>query len=135
MRVLVDTSVWSLALRRNQPEQKMEVEELRELIRETRAVLVGPVRQEILSGIRFDEQFQQLRIRLQAFPDVEIGTEDYETAAHFFNSCRRKGIQGSNTDLLLCAVSHNKGLPILTTDKDFLQYSKVLGVKLHVCRQ
>jgi predicted nucleic acid-binding protein len=135
MNVLVDTSVWSLALRRSDPSSNPAVNELRELIRETRAILVGPVRQEILSGIRSDRQYLQLRERLRAFPDVEIQTGDYEIAAQFFNICRTKGVQGSNTDFLLCAVAKNRNIPILTTDNDFVHYKKHIDIKLLSCRK
>ena len=98
MRVLVDTSVWSLALRRNQPADSPEVTELIELISEVRCQMIGPVRQELLSGIKN-------QIHLRAFPDLEVTTRDYETAAEFFNLCRGKGVQGSNTDFLICVIA------------------------------
>ena len=134
MNVLVDTSVWSLALRRDAPRGAAEERELIELIREDRVVLTGPVRQELLSGVRTTPQFELLRTRLRAFPDVILGPGDYEEAALCFNRCRAKGIQGSNTDFLLCAISLSRGLAIFTTDKDFLGFRKVLHVKLHVPR-
>jgi predicted nucleic acid-binding protein len=131
MKVLVDTSVWSLALRRRAPAHAT-VDELRRLISYGRAALVGPVRQELLSGIRDQAAFEQLRDHLRAFPDEPITTEDYERAAACLNTCRAKGIQGSNTDFLLCAVAERHRLPILTTDADFRQFARVLPITLHV---
>ncbi len=131
MRVVVDTSVWSLALRRNTPSQAMPVvNQLRDLIVDGRVVLLGAVRQEVLSGIRHIEQFTRLRNYLRAFPDLELTTEDYELAAEFYNTCRTHGIQGANTDFLLCAVAHNRDWYIMTIDKDFESFQAYIPVRL-----
>lgn len=131
MNVLVDTSVWSLALRRAKSLDATASRELAELIREGRVVLLGPVRQELLSGIKIKAQFDLLRDHLRSFPDVELDPSDYEEAASAFNSCRERGIQGSNTDFLICAVATRRKLAIYTTDNDFRQYAKVLKLVLH----
>ena len=131
MTVLVDTSVWSLAFRYRKPPDHGAVTELRDLILEARVRLVGPVRQEILSGIREMSHFVKLRAQLQAFPDLALKTIDYERAAEFYNLCRSRGIQGSNTDFLLCAVAERQNLPILTTDGDFESFSQHLPIALH----
>lgn len=130
MKVLVDTSVWSLALRRRAPSHDA-VDELRRLVSSGRAAIVGPIRQEVLSGIRESAAFERLRDQMRAFPDEPITVPDYERAAEFFNTCRQKGVQGSNTDFLLCAVSANHQLPILTTDADFTRYAALLSIPLH----
>ena len=131
MNVLVDTSVWSLALRRPGAHASAETAELVELIREGRVEMLGAIRQEILSGIRAPEQFRKLRDRLRAFGDVVLDESDYEEAATCFNRCRAKGLQGSNTDFLMCAASLRRNLAILTTDKDFDGFARVLGFELH----
>jgi predicted nucleic acid-binding protein len=91
----------------------------------------GAIRQEILSGIRTAEQSRKLRDRLRAFEDVTLHEVDYEEAATCFNRCRAKGLQGSNTDFLMCAVSLRHDLAILTTDQDFEGFANVLGFELH----
>ena len=132
MKVLIDTSVWSLALRRRHPDREAAiVEELARLIADFEVAMIGPIRQELLSGIRDERQYLTLREKLRAFPDLRLDTADFETGARFFNKCRAEGVQGSNTDLLLCAVGHLRGMPIFTTDKDFNAYSRTLGTKLH----
>jgi len=131
MKIIIDTCVWSLALRRNEPQSNGYVEELKELVKEVRAQLVGPVRQELLSGIKSKKQFNLLKSHLGAFEDLEIEREDYELAAEYFNTSRNKGIQGSNTDFLICAISTRRKMPILTTDKDFSNFQAVLPIKLH----
>lgn len=131
MNVLVDTSVWSLALRRASKPAHPSAEELTELVREGRVVMIGAIRQELLSGVRDAKQFATLREHLRAFPDLALETEDFEQAADFYNKCRSKGIQGSNIDFLICAVAVRRELTILTTDRDFTGYSHMLPLQLH----
>jgi hypothetical protein len=135
MMVLVDTSVWSKALRRAKEVDSKVVREFRSLILEHRVVLIGPIRQEILSGIREDTQFEKLQNHLAAFPDIPLQTDDYVTAAKFFNMCRAKGIQGSNTDFLICAVAVRRQLAIFTIDKDFTLFARHLPIVLHEKRR
>jgi hypothetical protein len=135
MKVLVDTSVWSLALRRGKQSIAAPAQELRQLIQDHRVQMIGPIRQEILSGIRNDSQFNKLRKHLESFPDLPILTNDYVSAAKFFNLCRSKGIQGSNTDFLICAVAVRNKFSIFTTDKDFELFSKHIKIILHQAEQ
>jgi predicted nucleic acid-binding protein len=134
MTVLVDTPIWSLALRRkgshlNPAEQRL-TEALSELIRAGQAELLGIVRQELLSGIREETQFRKLRDLLSGFEDPQLAAGDYEEAAHLHNQCRARGVSGSAFDFLLCAVAHRRGWHIFTTDLDFPRYSKIIGVQL-----
>lgn len=131
MKVIVDTSVWSLALRRDKDDSPSSVQELRHLIHDHRVQMMGPIRQEILSGIRSKSQFKKLQRHLESFPDLPIFTEDYVAAAQFFNHCRSKGIQGSNTDFLICAAAVRNKFSIYTTDKDFQMFSKYIQIVLH----
>ncbi len=135
MNVLIDTSVWSLALRRTagqlNPEERRAVEEWRALVREGRARLIGIVRQELLSGIRDEKHFELVRERLAAFDDIEIKAEDHEDAARFFNRCRSRGVTATPIDLLICAVAARHGLAVFTTDDDFNQFRSLLGINLH----
>jgi len=128
MKVLVDTSVWSLAFRRKQPDDI--VEKLVDLIHASLVVMIGPVRQELLSGIPNNKEFNDLKSRLEHFDDLPIATSDYEKAAEFYNICRSCGVQGSHDDFLICAVAANNNLRIFTTDKDFEQYAKHLPIQI-----
>src|SRR5215467_12432510 len=109
MNVLVDTSVFSLALRRKNESlsanEKFLVEELSELIREGRVRMIGLIRQELLSGIKATEQYEKLRVLLRSFPDEVMDTSDYEEAAKAGNRCRARGVAVSIVDILLCAVA------------------------------
>lgn len=134
MKVLVDTSVWSLALRRKTARNDLPAKELATLIDEGRVLMLGAIRQELLSGIRAMEQIKKLRDALRSFPDESLDAEDYEKAASCFNACRTKGVQGSNTDFLLCAVALRRKAPILTVDRDFAAYAKHLKFERHALR-
>ena len=137
MKVLIDTSVWSQALRRQSSEslstaQERVINVLKELIHDSRIAMLGPVRQELLSGVKTQKQFEALQQILSVFSDETLLKEDYEQAAKNFNHCRQGGVQGSNTDFLICAVSMSRGWPIYSLDKDFLQYQKHLALKLYL---
>jgi predicted nucleic acid-binding protein len=136
MNLLVDTPVWSLALRRKHanlsPREDRVTQALAEVIRDGRAQLVGVVRQELLSGIREEERFRKLRDYLRAFDDPPLETGDYEQAAQMHNRCRARGIAGSAIDFLICAMASRRNWQIFTTDKDFEHYRRVLGLKLYV---
>ena len=131
MRVIVDTSVWSLALRRRNPQPSPETEVLADLISEGRVVLLGAIRQEILSGVRYPEQFERLRAALEPFPDESVGTSDYVEAAKVCNDCLRSGVLTGNTDCLIASVAISRGMEVLTRDKDFVHMSGIVPVKLH----
>ena len=129
MKVIVDTSVWSLALRRQQQNNSI-ADKLRDFIGDGRVILLGAVRQEILSGIKQQAQFDKLKNNLRAFPNLLLGAEDYELAADYFNICRRNGLQGANTDFLICATANRRNYEIFTTDKDFIGFSQYLPIVL-----
>ena len=136
MNLLVDTPVWSLALRRKQadlsPREERVTQALQEVIRDGRAQLVGVVRQELLSGIREEERFRKLRDYLRAFDDPPLETGDYEEAAQMHNRCRARGIAGSAIDFLICAMAARRHWQVFTTDRDFERYGRVLGLKMYV---
>jgi len=134
MKIIVDTCVWSLALRRNTVKKNPFINELKNLIEEIRVQFIGPIRQELLSGIKSKKQFDTLKLHLEAFSDIELEAKDYELAAEYFNAARKKGIQGSNTDFLICAISSRRKMPILTTDKDFTNFQSVFPISLHLPR-
>jgi len=133
--VLVDSTVWSLALRRkpgdlSQTEQEL-VDEWIQLVSEDCATLVGLCKQEILSGIRRKDQFERLEIALSDFPSLAVDDADYIEAAKYYNLCCEKGVAGTPIDLLICAVAARLGMPILTADQDFHRYAKHLPILLH----
>ena len=131
MRILVDTCVWSAVLRRGSLASDPVRMEMERLIEEGCVELIGPVRQEVLSGVRTESQFDSLREALDLFPEIVIRSEDYVEAARLYNSCRSRGIQGAGTDFLVCAVAIREDIPVFTVDADFERYAQVFPLPLH----
>ena len=130
MKILVDTPIWSYALRPRNNKYQYEIDQLTSLIRDQRALIIGPIRQEILSGYSDLRKFRKLKEKLSYFENTPIQDIDYELAAELCNQCRKKGIQGSHIDFLICAVAKRIEVPIYTTDKDFPAYQKIISIKL-----
>lgn len=121
MKVLVDTSVWSLALRRKDAaglsadEQKLKAE-LSQAIQDGRVVLIGMIRQELLSGIKEQAQYEKVKAALDAFLDEPIDTADHEYAARLYNECRSRGGEAGPVDMLICAVAVRRNWQVLSSD-------------------
>ena len=135
MKVLVDTCIWSQSLRQNIDKNNPVVNELIELIKEVRVQMIGPIRQELLSGIRSTTQYENLKNHLSVFLDLMITTQDYEKAAECYKLARKNGIQGSNTDFLICSISNRYNMPIFTDDKDFELFKNILPIELYQIRK
>lgn len=135
MKVLVDTCVWSLSLRRRKGTAGLNEEErgfvaaLTEAIRDGRVAMVGPIRQELLSGIRDAAQFEKLRSILDAFADKPMTTAIYVEAARLDNLCRARGVQCGEVDMLLCAAALHYGWTILTSDAGLLRCMEVIDAE------
>ncbi|MFZ0392750.1 MAG: PIN domain-containing protein [Terracidiphilus sp.] len=126
MKIIVDTCVWSLAFRRRSAALLSESEtalvaQLRSAIQSKEAAIIGPIRQEILSGIRDKAKFALTRGLLDPFPDEEIVAADYVESARLFNFCRDHGVECGPVDILLCAIAIRMKFEILTNDADILR--------------
>jgi len=128
--ILVDTCIWSEALRKKKSNRPDVIDKLTEIINTNQAHIIGPIRQELLSGVKEKKTFNSLKNKLSYFQDIELKMVDFETAAEYFNLCQSKGIQGSNTDFLISAASTRLSIPIFTIDNDFDHFKKVLKLKL-----
>jgi len=135
MLVLVDTPIWSLGLRRTasdlNPRERRLVNALQELIGDGRAQIIGPVRQELLSGVRDETVFRRLRAELRAFDEPPLDISDYEDAAQIHNECRSHGLAGSAIDFLICAAAVRRNWQIFTTDQDFTRYATAVRLILY----
>ena len=133
--ILSDTSVWSIALRRRHHDRNDAEKRLyfhwHEAVRTGQACLMGPIRQEVLSGVPSTAQFQTLKSQLDVIPSLPIDDAIWELAAEYFNTCRRHGIAPAATDMTICAAAHVHGASIFTTDPDFARYSAHLPITLH----
>ncbi len=128
--MLIDTCIWSLALRGKTPRDKAITATLTTVISAGNAQIIGLIRQELLSGYSDRNQFLKLKAQLEYFPDEAVVDEDYITAAEFSNHCRINGVQGSHTDFLICAVAARLEVEIFTTDNDFEHYALHLPIAL-----
>jgi predicted nucleic acid-binding protein len=129
VKVLVDTCVWSQVLRHKNHNKQVEIR-LKELIRDGRVVMIGPIRQELLSGLSDEAQFEALGDSLSPFEDISLTSRHFIQAAEFSNRCRKKGVQGSTTDFLICSVAFLEGLEVFTSDSDFIRYKRMLPINL-----
>jgi predicted nucleic acid-binding protein len=120
MTLLVDTSVWSLAFRRDAPVASAEVAALRAAIAGGDAIVTtGLVLQELLQGFAGPRDRKDIVQRFAALPLLVPDRQDYIDAADIRNVCRRAGVQIGTIDALLSQLCVRHELVLLTTDADF----------------
>ena len=120
MTLLVDTSVWSLAFRRDSPDSSAEVSALRHALEGGDIVVTtGLILQELLQGFSRPRASKDIVDRFSALPFISPDRQDHIDAAELRNKCRRSGVQASTIDALLAQLCVRHGLTLLTTDKDF----------------
>jgi hypothetical protein len=129
MSLLVDTSVWSLALRRDRPAGR-EVEALRAGIESGEVVLTGIILQEILQGFPSVERTRRLADHLAPFPLLGLHRGDYLYAAEIRNKCRAKGLAVSTVDAQIAAAAINHRCALLTADADFALIARHFPLRL-----
>ena len=131
MSVFVDTSVWSLAFRRDTPSPTNEVRALTRVIETGETILTtGLVLQELLQGFSGPRARQQIVDRFSAIPLVAPDRHDHIDAAELRNLCRRAGIQVGTIDALLAQLCIRHDLTMLTTDQDFQNVARKCALKL-----
>ncbi len=131
MNVIVDTSVWSLALRRTVPRDTAPVRTLYRLLDQDGTVLLlGVILLELLQGFRSTRDFTGLQRHLASFPLLEPHREDYVEAARLRNHCATKGVQAGTIDSLIAAMCTQHGCHLLTTDQDFTRIARHSLLKL-----
>ncbi len=131
MTVIVDTSIWSLALRRNAPDKNPEAEILRKLIEGGENIyLLGIILQEILQGVKEPQDFRKLREHLDAFPLIDLKKEHYIKAAELKNHMIKKGIQASTIDALIAAAAIETDCILYSNDKDFYHIARHSKLRL-----
>ena len=120
MMVLVDTSVWSLGMRRDAPPAVAEVEALKSALADGgQVVTTGLVLQELLQGFAGPKERRAIVERFSALPLIAPDREDHVDAAALRNHCRKAGVQVGTIDALLAQLCIRHDLLLLTTDKDF----------------
>jgi predicted nucleic acid-binding protein len=133
--ILVDSSIWSLALRRKRRDLSRSESGIayhaRELVIAGDAAVIGLIRQEVLSGIASAAQFEAIKSQLLAVDELAMSTNTYILAAEFFNTCGAAGIAPGAIDMTICAAAHAEAVPIFTVDPDFTRYAKILPIALY----
>ncbi|WP_179873120.1 type II toxin-antitoxin system VapC family toxin [Microcella indica] len=119
MTVLVDTSVWSLALRRDRPTNSPAVAGLRTALESDLVVTTGLIVQELLQGFLPERTQSEIRRRFRALPAMQPTRDDHIAAAELRNSCRRAGVQLGTIDALIAQLCITHDLELLSTDRDF----------------
>ena len=132
MTLLVDTSVWSLALRRDPPiSAAPQVQALRDALEGNEIVVTtGLVLQELLQGFAGARAHQDIIDRFAALPLLGPDRQDHIDAAALRNRCRRAGVQVGTIDALLAQLCIRHGLTLLTTDNDFVHAASHCPLKL-----
>ena len=130
MSLLVDTSVWSLAFRRDSPEAGPEVRALRSALEQGESVVcTGLIFQEILQGFVGAKARDSLLQHFSALPFVSPDRFDHIEAAELRNHCRRNGVQVGTVDALIAQLCIRHDLTLLSTDADFLHASRFCGLR------
>jgi predicted nucleic acid-binding protein len=131
LSVFVDTSVWSLAFRRDVPSPTNEVHALTHMIGMGETILTtGLVLQELLQGFSGPRARQQIVDRFSAIPLVAPDRHDHIEAAELRNLCRRAGVQVGTIDALLAQLCIRHDLTMLTADQDFQNVARKSTLKL-----
>ena len=131
MSLFVDTSVWSLAFRRERPSAAGEVQALIRAIEAGELILTtGLVLQELLQGFLGAKAQAQLLDRFSAIPLIVPDRTDHIEAAALRNHCRRAGIQAGTIDALLAQLCLRHGLTMLSADDDFRHIAGQCALRL-----
>lgn len=131
MTLLVDTSVWSLALRRDLEATEPEVHELKDALFGAEVVVTtGLVLQELLQGFSGAKAQTQIIERFAALPLLQPDRDDHIGAAALRNACRQAGVQIGTIDALLAQLAIRHDLSLLTTDKDFTHAAKHCALRV-----
>jgi predicted nucleic acid-binding protein len=129
--LLVDTSVWSLALRRDAVASEPEVQQLKDaLLGADVVVTTGLVLQELLQGFSGAKASAQIIERFAALPLLQPEREDHVAAAVLRNTCRRSGIQVGTIDALIAQLCIRHDLTLLSTDNDFKLAAKHCALRV-----
>ena len=131
MSLFVDTSVWSLVFRRDSPSTAPEAERLNEALdgRE-RIYTTGLVLQELLQGFRGPRRERYVIERFAAFRLIVPTREDHIEAARLLRECRRRGVQTGTVDALLARLCIDRGLTMLSADRDFARIAEWTSLRL-----
>ena len=132
MRVLVDTSVWSLSLRRGGPADHPAVRRLASLLEEgADVVLTGIILQEILQAFRSESAFRKAARYLAPFPLLALTWDDHVAAARLHRRCAASGVAATTVDCRIATAAIRNDCALLTADEDFRRIAELSELRLH----
>ena len=130
-RVIIDTSVWSEALRRKKNTINSSETIIRKIIeKDIEILLLGIILQEILSGISNEKLYNEIKKILDDFVYLKTTKNDYIYASELSNKCRSNGIKAGSIDYLIASTTIQNDLYLVTYDKDFVNISKYTDLKI-----
>ena len=131
MKVVVDTSVWSLSLRKKGPADHEAVSKLASLLDDGEEVLItGTILQEVLQAFRHPATARKVARYFEPLPLVELARSDYAAAAALHRRCASRGVTASTTDCQIAQAAISRNCPLLTTDRDFARIARCSDLKL-----
>jgi len=130
-KFIIDTSVWSEALRRKKNTVNSSETVVRKIIEnDDEIVILGIILQEILTGISNEKLFREIKDILDDFVFLDITKNDYIYASELSNKCRSKGVIAGSIDFLIASAAIRNELQLVTFDKDFFNISKHSNLKI-----
>jgi len=132
--ILLDTSLLSAAYRRRRGSapEPFAAAHLRQLVKHNAPLAIpGIVFQELLSGVRTEEQFSRLQMLLESFPIVSARPPDHVAAARLFNACRSKGVAATLIDCLIASQAAGRHVALWSFDHDFARIARFTDLKLY----
>jgi len=131
IRFLIDTSVWSEALRRKEKKLNSSETLVKRIIENNEEiVIIGIILQEILRGITNETLFSEIKNILNDFSFIDISREDYIFAAELRNKCKQQGITAGSFDFLIASVAINNNLTLVTYNNNFINISRHTRLKI-----
>jgi predicted nucleic acid-binding protein len=130
VKILVDTSVWSLALARHMTTSSRPVRRLSRAVEAGDVVLLGVILQETLQAFRADLDFRRAMKALSAFPLLQLSRADYVEGAKIHRKCAARGVAASTVDCQIAAAGVTNGCAVLTTDGDFSRIAEICPLEL-----
>lgn len=131
---LVHASVWELVLRRDPASRSLEeqiiVSAWSKLVSTGSAVMIGTIRQEVLSGVSDEKRFLLLKAHIDSMHHIETSKEEHYLAAELFNRCASSGIRVAAADILVCAAARTHRLPLFTLDQEFERIAPLVEIDL-----
>ena len=129
MRILVDSSIWSVSLKpgRSHPQgDRLK----HQIVTGRQAFLLGIVLQEVLQGIRDPNVTESIYAELSAFECFVPTLEDHREAAELYKQARVRGVSAGTVDCLIATMAITHDCRLHTLDRDFERIAEFSDLEL-----